>query len=282
MASAEAIRLAKAVSRTASWSLSFYPQPLLNIRRRSTRGTTPAFPFINTLGFVSYLTYTLALYASPLIRSQYAIRNPSAPNPTVRFNDVVFTVHAVILSSLAWSMFAPRLWGFSQGSQGVGIVIYGIAAGCLLSVTALAIVIVASPGGGYEPRDGWAWIDLVYGISYLKLLITIIKYVPQIHTNYKLKSTVGWSIEQILMDVVGGVLSVGQIVIDSLLEGDWSGLTGNPVKFVLGNVTVVADAVFLWQHYVLYRKRSGVEGKVLEDDGERRRLVGEEEEDDGQ
>jgi hypothetical protein len=35
---------------TAAWSLSFYPQPLLNRRRKSTSGTTIDFPFINSLG----------------------------------------------------------------------------------------------------------------------------------------------------------------------------------------------------------------------------------------
>lgn len=35
---------------TLSWSLSFYSQPLLNIRRKSTSGTTVDYPFINTFG----------------------------------------------------------------------------------------------------------------------------------------------------------------------------------------------------------------------------------------
>lgn len=33
-----------------AWSASFYPQGLLNWRRRSTRGTTVDFHFINSLG----------------------------------------------------------------------------------------------------------------------------------------------------------------------------------------------------------------------------------------
>lgn len=33
-----------------AWSASFYPQPLLNWRRRSTTGTTVDFPLINVLG----------------------------------------------------------------------------------------------------------------------------------------------------------------------------------------------------------------------------------------
>lgn len=35
-----------------AWSLSFYPQFLLNLRRRSTSGTTVDFPMINCLGML--------------------------------------------------------------------------------------------------------------------------------------------------------------------------------------------------------------------------------------
>lgn len=35
---------------TIAWSLSFYPQALLNFRRKSTAGTTVDFPMINSLG----------------------------------------------------------------------------------------------------------------------------------------------------------------------------------------------------------------------------------------
>ncbi|KAL9031790.1 MAG: hypothetical protein Q9196_000217 [Gyalolechia fulgens] len=274
MASPQAIRFAKAISRTASWSLSFYPQPLLNIRRRSTTGTTPSFPFINTLGFLSYLASTLAFYASPLIRQQYAVRNPSAPHPTVRFNDVVFALHAVVLSALTWTMFAPRIWGFEQGAaQRVGTTIWGIAIGCVLAVVAVTGFVAAGPAAGHDAQ-GWAWIDVVYAVSYLKLLITVIKYIPQVQTNYRRKSTVGWSIEQILLDLVGGGLSVAQLAIDSLLEGDWSGVTGNPVKLGLGYVSVIFDVIFILQRYVFYRqpRRGPKEGEA--EDGERSRLLG--------
>ncbi|KAL9604765.1 MAG: hypothetical protein Q9219_000213 [cf. Caloplaca sp. 3 TL-2023] len=289
MASAQVIQFAKAISRTpihtvppkplthppstASWSLSFYPQPILNIRRRSTTGTTPSFPFINTLGFICYLASTLAFYASPVIRDQYAVRNPSAPNPTVQFNDVVFASHAVVLSALVWSMFTPRLWGFKQGAaQRVGSTIWGIAIGCVLVVVVVSILVGSSHGGGYDATR-WAWIDVVYAVSYVKLLITVIKYVPQVHTNYMRKSTVGWSIEQIIMDLIGGALSIVQLIIDSLLQGDWSGVTGNPVKFGLGYVSIFFDLIFMLQRYVFYRQPRRGAGED-EEDGERSRLLG--------
>ena len=89
----------------------------------------------------------------------------------------------------------------------------------------------------------------------MKLFVTVIKYIPQVWVNYKRKSTVGWSIYQILLDLIGGVLSILQLVIDSSLEEDWSGVTGNPVKFGLGNVSIFFDLIFIVQHYILYRDK---------------------------
>ena len=120
-------------------------------------------------------------------------------------------------------------------------------------------------------RSRWEWIDVVYALGYAKLLITIFKYMPQVHVNYKRQSTVGWSIWQILLDVAGGALSIMQLVIDSSLQNDWSGLTGNPVKLGLGNVSIFFDFIFMFQHYYIYRH-----AKVPSEDddaGERRGLL---------
>jgi len=60
---------------------------------------------------------------------------------------------------------------------------------------------------------------------------------------------------QILFDFTGGVLSVSQLCIDSYLQGDWSGITGNSVKLLLGNVSVFFDIIFMVQHYIIYPKK---------------------------
>lgn len=54
------------------------------------------------------------------------------------------------------------------------------------------------------------------------------------------------------LDFIGGILSLVQLVIDCSLQADWSGLIGNPVKLGLANISMLADAVFLTQRYVLY------------------------------
>jgi cystinosin len=98
----------------------------------------------------------------------------------------------------------------------------------------------------------------IYIFSYIKLVITVVKYVPQAWMNYKRQSTLGWNINQILLDLTGGVLSLVQLIMDSSLQSDWSGITGNPVKLFLGNITIISDLIFITQHYILYR---GAESK---------------------
>jgi cystinosin len=103
-------------------------------------------------------------------------------------------------------------------------------------------------------------------VSYVKLIVTLIKYAPQAVVNYRNQSTEGWSIYGFWCDFSGGVLSIAQLVIDCIIQGDWSGLTGNSVKLLLGNVSIAYDFVFFAQHYWFYRgaeKRKEEEGEGL-------------------
>jgi cystinosin len=51
---------------------------------------------------------------------------------------------------------------------------------------------------------------------------------------------------------------------------DWSGVTGDPVKFGLGFVSIFFDIIFIIQHYVVYRNSNSLEHetyqKLSEDD----------------
>ncbi len=77
-------------------------------------------------------------------------------------------------------------------------------------------------------------------------MVTTVKYMPQVVVNYRRKSTLGWSIEQIILDVVGGILSIAQLLIDCSLQNDWSGVKGNSVKLGLGNISLLFDSVRLY------------------------------------
>ena len=130
----------------------------------------------------------------------------------------------------------------------------GIVYGSMISVIAVFLFVLIKSGPRNQDGFDWAWIDVIYVIGYIKLIVTFVKYIPQAWFNFKRKSTQGWSIGQILFDITGGVLSLLQLVIDASFQGDWSGITGNPLKLGLGYVSVFFDLVFITQHYVLYRQ----------------------------
>lgn len=225
-------------------------------------------------GFFAYFVSNLVFFYSPLIREQYDRRHEGLA-PTVQINDIWFAGHGFLMSVITASQyFLPHVWGFRPSHGGKpSRFIMGVFSGCIIGVVFIVLVVLRSPYRNSIDEDvvrsSWVWLDATYAISYVKLVVTLIKYTPQVVVNYKNKSvlqvprepspetdmtrsTVGWSISQILLDFAGGVLSITQQGIDSYLQGDWSGITGNPVKFALGNVSMMYDVVFVTQHYVLY------------------------------
>ncbi|TFJ87735.1 hypothetical protein NSK_001085 [Nannochloropsis salina CCMP1776] len=86
----------------------------------------------------------------------------------------------------------------------------------------------------------------------MKLFVSVIKGVPQAFLNYRRKSTVGWSIHNVLCDFTGGVFSVLQLLVDCAVTNDWGGINGNALKFYLGLFSIAFDLLFMIQHFVLY------------------------------
>jgi cystinosin len=129
-----------------------------------------------------------------------------------------------------------------------------------------------------QPHTGrpFTWLDWLYTVSYFKVAISLIKYIPQVLLNARRHSTVGWSIHNVLLDITGGVLSVLQLVLDCANTHDWSGIAGTPVKFALGFASIFFDVIFLVQHFWLYRGASAGEQQqygdgykaLLHDNGE--------------
>lgn len=91
----------------------------------------------------------------------------------------------------------------------------------------------------------------------MKVAITFVKYTPQVYHNYKRKSTEGWSLENVLLDLTGGTLSFLQIFLDWIDEGESKNFSSglNIAKFLLGLLSIIFDLIFLFQHYVLYNPK---------------------------
>jgi cystinosin len=228
------------------WSVSFYPQIMTNYRRKSTAGLSPDFCVLNVLGFLCYGTYCTAMFGSAHIRALYRERHGADAEITVQSNDVAFSLHAAFMASVTLVQIG-YYGGFrsQQPSKLIGSVIVGIL---VVAVTGLGVI-----GSNVLPASmGFNWLDYLYLLSYIKIFITFIKYVPQVVLNHQRNSTTGFSVWQILLDFTGGALSDMQLIFDCMELHDWSGLTGNLAKFFLGFVSIVFDTIILLQHYVLY------------------------------
>ncbi|GAA5983968.1 hypothetical protein JCM10908_005995 [Rhodotorula pacifica] len=248
---------------TIIWSLSFYPQIWINYRRKSTTGLSMDFLCLNPIGFACLTVYSVALYASPTVREQYAQRH-DGHYPQVQPNDLAFAGHALVLSLVILSQTLV----YKRGNEHQLSRFHRAVILLILSAIAIATLLAWS---------GWLiWLDFILLLSIIKLYITAAKMIPQAWYNYQRKSTVGWSVENVIMDMAGGILSLVQLVIDSALDHDWRGITGNPGKLGLSFLALGFDTLFLVQHYILYRgaeEEDESKRAAAEEDSERDRLM---------
>jgi len=222
-----------------AWSISFYPQIFENFKRKSVIGLNFDFLALNIVGFTLYGLYNIGLFWIGSIQDEYLSRHPRGVIPVLA-NDVFFPIHAVFACAI--TIF--QCVSYEKGNQKV-------SKGCLglLAVIAVFVVIVLI----LTLTSVIEWLDFLIYCSYVKLGITLIKYMPQAYMNYRRKSTTGWSIGNILLDFTGGSLSILQMMFIAYNNDDWGSIFGDITKFGLGFFSVLFDVFFMLQHYVFYR-----------------------------
>ncbi|KAL5717859.1 hypothetical protein ACHQM5_010817 [Ranunculus cassubicifolius] len=235
-----------------SWSFSFYPQVILNFRRKSVVGLNFDFLILNLTKHSSYLIYNAVLFFSSTVQKQYHEKYGAEEMIPVAANDVAFSIHAVLLT--AFTLF--QVFIYERGTQKVSKISFAIT--FVAWVSAAICVFVA------WPSNSWLWLISVF--STIQVTMTVIKYIPQAVLNFKRKSTIGWSIGNILLDLLGGVTNYGQMAMQSIDQDSWVNFYGNIGKTLLSLVSVFFDLLFIVQHYVLYPSKG--EKVILEDDDE--------------
>lgn len=228
-----------------AWSVSFYPQVWQNWKRKSVVGLNFDFLALNLTGFVAYSVFNIGLFWIPYIKELYLQKNPNGINP-VSANDVFFSVHAVLLCLI----YIIQAALYERGGQRVS----WSAWVCLVVGWTFALISLF-----LAVAKRITWLDYLYYFSYIKLGVTLIKYVPQAYMNYRRQSTSGWSIGNVLLDFTGGTLSILQMILDSYNNDQWFLIFGDPTKFGLGLFSVVFDILFMVQHYCLYKPPSTYE-----------------------
>ncbi|XP_053424410.1 cystinosin isoform X1 [Nycticebus coucang] len=228
-----------------AWSISFYPQVIMNWRRKSVIGLSFDFLALNLTGFVAYSVFNIGLLWVPYIKEQFLLKYPNGVNP-VDSNDVFFSLHAVVLTLIV----IMQCCLYERGSQRVSWPAVSFLV--LLWLFAFITMIVAAAGAT-------TWLQFLFCFSYIKLAVTLVKYFPQAYMNFYYKSTEGWSIGNVLLDFIGGSFSLLQMFLQSYNNDQWTLIFGDPTKFGLGIFSIFFDIVFFIQHFCLYRKKPGLQ-----------------------
>ena len=243
-----------------AWSVSFYGQVIENYRRRSVSGLNFDFEIYNLVGFTAYTIYNIRGYI-----------NDNLGTGTIEIQDIVFAVHALTLT-LVTIMQILYYYNPKDKLQTVSHITITII--LVMIWGAILLVVVESGLEYYDPevKDNRKYIfnSLVY-MGWCKVFISLIKYIPQVISNYKRQSTIGWNIHNILLDFTGGAFSFGQNIVDSFRDefsvtsdGQSKGL--NIAKFALSFISMFFDIIFMIQHYILYKdSNSDLKDKKKED-----------------
>ncbi|KAI2659454.1 Cystinosin [Labeo rohita] len=224
-----------------AWSVSFYPQAYENWKRRSVVGLSFDFLALNLTGFIAYSVFNVGLFWVTYIQEEFLKKDPNGVIP-VDANDVFFSLHALLLTLV----YVCQCAMYERGGQKVSKVAIGLLAiGWTFAFVSLFVAVAQKI----------SWLDYLYYFSYIKLGVTLVKYIPQAYMNYRRKSTEGWSIGNVLLDFTGGSFSLLQMFLQAYNNNKWKIIFGDPTKFGLGVLSIFFDVVFITQHYCLYRNR---------------------------
>ncbi|XP_074643521.1 uncharacterized protein LOC141900501 [Tubulanus polymorphus] len=219
-----------------SWSISYYPQVYKNWKRRSVVGLSFDYLLLNIIGHVCYCIFNSFLYWNSYIQRAYFKMNPKSEIP-VQANDNFFSIHAVMLTST----MILQCFLFDRGDQRISLSFMVLAAGMILIVFSGLLSALTK---------NITWLAYLYLLSYVKVGITPLKYIPQAYLNFIRQSTEGFAISGVFLDFSGSVLSLLQCTIDAYNSDDWNLLFGNPGKLGLAVIGMCFNVVFITQCYL--------------------------------
>lgn len=171
-----------------AWSLSFYPQIYENWKRKSVIGLNFDFLVLNTVGYWCYTAYNFGMFSSKIVQGEYRLAEGTIVIP-VQSNDLAFSSHGIF----ACLITVLQCIVFRRGEQKISKICWFILAG----IGIYLIVILACKSFGV-----FLWLDCLTYVSYIKIFVTVVKYIPQAYMNYRRKSTTGWSILLVLLAIL--------------------------------------------------------------------------------
>jgi len=221
------------------WTLAAYPQSITNFQRKSVVGLNFDYLAYNIVGFFCFSCFNIGLFFFPAIQDEYFDKYGGSVIPVLS-NDVFVGLHALTMTTVC----VLQCFIYERGDQKISLlckILLGLVllfALCSL-IPALMLKIT--------------WLTYLQYFSYIKLGSATVKYVPQAYMNYRRKSTSGFSIVFVILDIIGAIFSLAQMFLLSYNNNQWDSIFGNVTKFGQGVLLLSFNILFTLQHYVFYK-----------------------------
>ena len=142
----------------------------LNWKRKSVVGLSFDFEAYNIIGFLCYSVFNCAFFWFPSIEADYKETHDGKAN-LVRLNDVVFALHAVLLTLIT----IGQIFIYERGDQRVSLTAKILCVAMIVVIVGYLAMVLGGVHG-----HAWTWLPFLYFLSYVKLFVTLIKYIPQV------------------------------------------------------------------------------------------------------
>ena len=210
------------------WSISFYPQIIENYLEKNTEGLSVDYLFLNLIAYSSYTVFTVtgSLY-------------PETGTGNVTTQDILFSIHALLCTFMLILQFVT----YSRTKRVLSETTKSI--GFSFIVSFLIILLIEKYLRSINCGDLKVFNSLIF-LGYIKIYLTLLKYVPQIIHNFHRKSTLGFSIHSVYLDVIGGIFSFLQMMLNvQFLHKEF-----NLTKLTIGLLSFSMSGVFIAQRIV--------------------------------
>lgn len=222
---------------------------ILNYRLQSSEGMSVDFMFLNIIGYIALLTSMCLMLFNTNVREQYLGIHGYFPLLTII--DLVYSVHGLVLTLVMISQLF--CWGFRTRNTTLRritkLIIFVVLSAILVLYSMVGSTKIHSLADAGSVKI-FTLLDLAIVLSYVKVFMSIIKYIPQLLHNHKRKSVVGFSIFTIFLDCTGGFLSISQLFLDAYIATgrlNTEILVSNGGKLSLSFVTLFFDGCFIYQ-----------------------------------
>ncbi|CAL9733367.1 cystine transporter [Monosporozyma servazzii] len=248
----------------SAWSISMYSPLWENLKCKSARGISMDFAILNTMGYF-YLLLSIYLQifhwvpydsslASKMVDPNATVANMDVNNldaPKLTMFDLFYCFHGEIINlvTLSQLFWGKSLWKFPEDRYRRMKSLY-----FKIFLISLSLFFVLTIQFCHDNWISGNWnnqrtLQYCNKLFILKISMSLIKYIPQVKHNAARKSVKGFSIHGVMLDIVGSIASVLQLLLQLSRENgfSWMLVVLNFGKIGLSLVTMTFCSVFIVQ-----------------------------------